>query len=46
LLVAYRVASEPPAVTPHNIQARIPVANLVALFEAVNDYRSYPITVA
>ncbi|MGA3354910.1 MAG: uroporphyrinogen decarboxylase family protein [Acidimicrobiales bacterium] len=31
--------------TIHNIQSRVPVANLVALFEAVEEYRSYPMTV-
>ena len=29
--------------TIHNIQARVPVANIVAMYEAVNEYRSYPI---
>jgi hypothetical protein len=29
--------------TIHNVQARVPVANVVALYEAVNEYRSYPI---
>jgi uroporphyrinogen-III decarboxylase len=28
--------------TIHNIQARVPAENLVALFEAVQDYRDYP----
>ena len=28
--------------TIHNVQARVPVANLVVLYEAVEDYRSYP----
>jgi uroporphyrinogen-III decarboxylase len=28
--------------TIHNIQARVPVANIVAMYEAVNEYRSYP----
>jgi len=28
--------------TIHNVQARVPVENLVALFEAVRDYRDYP----
>lgn len=28
--------------TIHNIQARVPVENLVALFETVRDYRDYP----
>jgi hypothetical protein len=28
----------------HNVQSRIPVANLVALYEAVNEYRNYPIS--
>jgi hypothetical protein len=28
--------------TIHNIQARVPVENLVALFEAVQEYRDYP----
>jgi hypothetical protein len=32
--------------TIHNVQARVPVANLVALYEAVNDYRSYPLEVS
>jgi hypothetical protein len=32
--------------TIHNIQAQVPVANLVALFRAVNDYRGYPMAVA
>ena len=27
----------------HNIQARTPVENLVALFETFNDYRDYPV---
>jgi len=27
----------------HNIQARTPVANLTALFETFNEYRSYPV---
>jgi len=27
----------------HNIQSRVPVENLVALFEAANEYRRYPI---
>jgi hypothetical protein len=27
----------------HNVQARIPVKNLVALYEAVNEYRNYPL---
>jgi len=29
--------------TIHNVQARIPVENLLALYEAVSDYRNYPI---
>lgn len=29
--------------TIHNVQARIPAANLVALYEAVREYGSYPI---
>jgi hypothetical protein len=29
--------------TIHNLQARIPVENIVALYEAVNDFRDYPI---
>jgi hypothetical protein len=28
--------------TIHNLQARVPVENIVALYEAVNDYRAYP----
>jgi len=28
--------------TVHNIQARVPVVNVVAMFEAVNECRSYP----
>ena len=28
--------------TIHNVQARVPVENLIALYEAVNEYRSYP----
>jgi uroporphyrinogen-III decarboxylase len=28
--------------TVHNIQAQVPVPNLVALFEAVDQYRTYP----
>ena len=28
--------------TIHNIQARVPVANIVAMYEAVYEYRSYP----
>jgi hypothetical protein len=28
--------------TIHNLQARIPVENIVALYEAVRDYRTYP----
>jgi uroporphyrinogen-III decarboxylase len=27
----------------HNVQASIPVENLLALYEAVNEYRAYPI---
>jgi uroporphyrinogen-III decarboxylase len=27
----------------HNVQAGIPTANLLALFDAINTYRSYPI---
>ena len=29
--------------TIHNVQARVPVANLVALYEAVREYGNYPI---
>ncbi|HZR92485.1 MAG TPA: uroporphyrinogen decarboxylase family protein [Gaiellaceae bacterium] len=29
--------------TIHNLQARVPVENIVALYEAVNDYRTYPL---
>ncbi len=29
--------------TTHNVQSNIPVENLVALYEALNNYRSYPI---
>jgi uroporphyrinogen-III decarboxylase len=29
--------------TIHNIQARVPVENLIALFEAVRDYGTYPL---
>ncbi|MGO9961803.1 MAG: uroporphyrinogen decarboxylase family protein [Acidimicrobiales bacterium] len=32
--------------TIHNVQARVPVANLVALYEAANEYRSYPMEAA
>ena len=32
--------------TVHNIQAGVPAPNLVALFEAVDEYRSYPMVVA
>jgi hypothetical protein len=28
--------------TIHNVQARVPIGNIVALYEAVNEYRSYP----
>ena len=28
--------------TIHNVQPRVPVANVIALYEAVNEYRSYP----
>ena len=28
--------------TIHNVQARFPVANVVALYEAANEHRSYP----
>jgi uroporphyrinogen-III decarboxylase len=28
--------------TIHNVQARVPIANIVALYEAFNDYRDYP----
>lgn len=28
----------------HNVQSRVPVENLIALYEAVNDYRHYPIS--
>ncbi len=31
--------------TIHNLQARIPVENIVALYEAVRDYRTYPLEV-
>jgi uroporphyrinogen-III decarboxylase len=27
----------------HNVQARVPVENLLALFEAVQEFRAYPI---
>jgi hypothetical protein len=30
--------------TVHNVQAGVPVANLVALYEAVNEFRGYPLT--
>ncbi len=30
--------------TTHNVQSRIPVENLLALYEALNDYRRYPIS--
>jgi hypothetical protein len=29
--------------TIHNLQARIPVENILALYEAVSDYRDYPV---
>jgi hypothetical protein len=29
--------------TIHNVQARVPAENLLALYEAVRDYRSYPL---
>src|SRR6266542_3533759 len=29
--------------TIHNLQARIPVENIVALYEAVRDFRTYPV---
>jgi hypothetical protein len=29
--------------TTHNVQSNIPVENLVALYEALNDYRRYPV---
>ena len=29
--------------TIHNLQARIPAENIVALYEAVNDFRAYPL---
>ena len=29
--------------TIHNLQAGIPVENIVALYEAVNEYRTYPV---
>ena len=29
--------------TIHNVQARVPVENLLALYEAVREYRSYPL---
>ena len=29
--------------TIHNLQARIPVENILALYDAVNEYRSYPL---
>ena len=29
--------------TVHNVQADVPTANLIALFEAVNTYRGYPV---
>jgi hypothetical protein len=29
--------------TIHNVQANVPVENLLALYEAVDDYRSYPL---
>jgi uroporphyrinogen-III decarboxylase len=29
--------------TIHNLQARVPVENIVALYDAVNEYRSYPL---
>ena len=29
--------------TTHNVQSNIPVENLVALYEAINEYRRYPI---
>ncbi len=32
--------------TIHNVQARIPVENLVALFQAVREYRGYPVGTA
>jgi len=30
--------------TVHNVQAGIPIENLLALFEAVNDFREYPVS--
>ena len=29
--------------TIHNVQARTPAANLVALYEAFRDFRAYPL---
>ena len=29
--------------TIHNVQSRIPVENLLALYEAIREYRSYPL---
>jgi uroporphyrinogen-III decarboxylase len=29
--------------TIHNLQARVPAENIVALYDAVNEYRSYPL---
>jgi uroporphyrinogen-III decarboxylase len=28
----------------HNIQARVPIENLKALYEAVQEYRNYPLS--
>jgi uroporphyrinogen-III decarboxylase len=28
--------------TIHNVQTRVPAENLIALYEAVKEYRSYP----
>jgi hypothetical protein len=30
--------------TIHNLQARVPVENILALYDAVNDYRTYPLS--
>jgi uroporphyrinogen-III decarboxylase len=27
----------------HNVQAGVPTENILALFEAINDYRDYPV---
>jgi uroporphyrinogen-III decarboxylase len=29
--------------TIHNLQARVPVENITALYDAVNEYRTYPL---